>query len=417
MYFKIALSVLFCSIAWASGETYEGYKIYDINTNNAFEKEILLRLSANDNYDFFDLPKILGKPARVMIQPEDQMDFETTLNRFGLNYQVINENVGQTIAEETEMNNYIRSAVDVNGRISFASFQRFNDINNYLDQLASAYPSRVTVKTIGQSYEKRNLKAITITNGDGKANKKVILMDAGIHAREWIAPAGALYVIHQLVENYSANSHLLKDYDWVILPVVNPDGYEYTHTASRMWRKTRKPVTSSCYGTDANRNFDFHWGEVGASTSSCADTFRGQTAFSEPETQVLRDLMHSLTGRAKMYLTLHSYGNYLLYPWGWTSALPDTVKDLDEVAQAGASAIRSATGTRYTVGTSTNVLYAAAGGSDDYAFAKANIPISITMELPAGGSGFDPKPAQIESFVSETWIGIKAMAEKVIAKY
>ncbi|XP_073843658.1 carboxypeptidase B1 [Musca autumnalis] len=417
MFFKIALSVLFCSIAFAAGETYEGYKIYDVNANNAFEKEVLLRLSANDNYDFFDLPKIFGKPARVMVQPEDQVDFETTLNRFGLSYTVINENVAKSIAEEAEQMNYVRSAADTTGRISFASFQRFDAINAYLDELAKAYPTRVTVKTLGKSYEKRDMKTITITNGDGKTNKKVILMDAGIHAREWIAPAGALYVIHQLVENYSENAHLLKDYDWVILPVVNPDGYEYTHTSSRMWRKTRQPASSTCVGTDANRNFDFHWGEVGASSLSCSDTFKGKTAFSEPETQLLRDLMLSLTGRAKFYLTLHSYGNYLLYPWGYTSALPDNVKDLDEVAQAGAAAIRSSTGTRYSVGSSTNVLYAAAGGSDDYALAKANIPIAICMELPAGGSGFDPTPAQITPFVTETWTGIKAMAEKVIAKF
>lgn len=62
-------------------------------------------------------------------------------------------------------------------------------------------------------------------------------------------------------------------------------------------------------------------------------------------------------------------------------------------------------------------MYAAAGGSDDYAYAVAKIPISITMELPAGGTGFDPKPAQIQPFVSETWVGIKAMAEKLVSKY
>ena len=90
---------------------------------------------------------------------------------------------------------------------------------------------------------------------------------------------------------------------------------------------------------------------------------------------------------------------------------------MDTVAQKGAAAIRAATGTRYTVGSSTNVLYAAAGGSDDYALAEAKIPISITMELPAGGSGFDPTPAQIQPFVKETWIGIKAMAEHVVKNY
>lgn len=279
----------------------------------------MLRLSANDNYDFFDLPKIAGKAARVMIQPDDQIDFETTLVKFGIEYNVINENFGASMAEEQVQNNFVRSAVDSTSRISFASFQRVDQINAYLAELAKSYPSRVTVKSIGKSYEKRDMNLITISNGDGVANKKVILVDAGIHAREWIAPAGALYIIHQLVENYAANANLLKNYDWVILPLVNPDGYEYTHTNSRMWRKTRKPVTSSCYGTDANRNFDFHWGEVGASSLSCADTFKGQTAFSEPETQIVRDLMLSLSGRAKMYLTLHSYGNYLLYPWGYTS--------------------------------------------------------------------------------------------------
>ncbi|KAI8121307.1 hypothetical protein FF38_05968 [Lucilia cuprina] len=417
MFSKIVLSVLFCSIALASADTYEGYKIYDIDAKNDFEKEVLHRLANNENYDFFVLPKSMDEAARVMIQPEDQVEFENTLNKMGLDFTVVDENVGQTAELERAQNNFLRTVLDTSSRISFSNFQRYDAILAYLDELAKSYPSRVTVKTIGKTYENRDLKAITISNGDGRSGKKVILMDAGIHAREWIAPAGALYVIQQLVENYSANSNLLKDYDWVIVPVANPDGYEYTHTKSRMWRKTRKPSSSNCYGTDGNRNFDFHWGEVGASSLSCSDTFKGTTAFSEPETQVLRDLMRSLTGRAKMYLTLHSYGNYLLYPWGYTSALPATWKDIDEVAQAGAAAIRSATGTKYTVGSSTNVLYAAAGGSDDYAFAVANIPVAITMELPAGGTGFDPKPAQIEPFVSETWIGIKAMAEKIISKY
>ncbi|XP_037934056.1 carboxypeptidase B [Teleopsis dalmanni] len=416
MNFKLLIGLLFCGIAFASAESYEGYKVYDINAKNVFEKEFLFQLSKDEKYDFFHLPKQIGTPSRVLVEPNDQYELENLLNKFGIQYIVIDENFGESVQAERMQNALMRS-LSSGQRISFNSFQRFDDINAYLDQLAKSYPSRVSVKTVGKSYEGRNMKTITITNGDGVQNKKVIFVDAGIHAREWIAPAGALYIINQLVENYAANANLLKTYDWVVLPVVNPDGYEYSHVASRNWRKTRKPVTSSCAGTDGNRNFDFHWGEVGASTLSCADTFRGQAAFSEPETQIVRDIMHSLTGRAKMYLTLHSYGNYLLYPWGYTSALPATWRDMDEVAQAGANAIKAATGTKYTVGSSTNVLYAAAGGSDDYAHASAGIPISITMELPAGGSGFNPSTSQITPFCSETWIGIKAMAEKVIEKY
>lgn len=124
-------------------------------------------------------------------------------------------------------------------------------------------------------------------------------------------------------------------------------------------------------------------------------------------------------------------------------SLPDKWKDMDDVAKAGASAIRKATGSQYTVGSSTNVLYAAAGGSDDYAHGVAQIPISITMELPSGGgdkgfvelifkllcfllgntelfvgtSGFDPSPSKIQRIVEESWIGIKAMSLVVDEKF
>lgn len=99
------------------------------------------------------------------------------------------------------------------------------------------------------------------------------------------------------------------------------------------------------------------------------------------------------------------------------SDLPENWKEIDDLAQAGGKAIRDATGTKYTIGSSTNVLYAAAGGSDDYALGAIGIPFSLTMELPRGGvAGFDPPPTSIEKLVSETWIGIHAMGRH-IAKY
>lgn len=99
-------------------------------------------------------------------------------------------------------------------------------------------------------------------------------------------------------------------------------------------------------------------------------------------------------------------------------------------------AIRKSTGSRYTVGSSTNVLYAAAGGSDDYALGVVRIPISITMELPSSGfietflpflggitklfvgmNGFNPPPSKIEGIAKESWTGIKAMALLVDKKF
>lgn len=77
------------------------------------------------------------------------------------------------------------------------------------------------------TYERRKMWLIKI--GSSGVNKPVILIDGGIHAREWISPAVVLYIIHQLVEN-SKNRHLIESVDWYIIPSLNPDGYEYTHT-------------------------------------------------------------------------------------------------------------------------------------------------------------------------------------------
>ncbi|XP_043865555.1 carboxypeptidase B isoform X2 [Drosophila mojavensis] len=229
----------------------------------------------------------------------------------------------------------------------------------------------------------------------------------------------SIYAIGQLVNNYSVHSQLLQDYDWVILPVVNADGYEYTQLAAdaRLWRKTRQPSSAKCIGTDLNRNFDFHYKETGASSNPCEEAYAGPRAYSEPEAIVVRDLIQGLADRGKMYLSVHSYGRYILYPWGYMDQLPDTWQDLDEVGRAGADAIKAATGTVYQVGCSTQLLYPAAGASDDYAF-NAGFPISFTMELPAGGDNyFNPPAADIDGLVKETWVGIVAMARKVIEKY
>lgn len=98
----------------------------------------------------------------------------------------------------------------------------------YMLNVASKHSDIVKLKKIGGTIEGRDLMVMKIS--EGKAGRKPgIFIDAGIHAREWISPATALYVIHQLVENQH-NRPLLKNVDWYILPLMNPDGYEYTHT-------------------------------------------------------------------------------------------------------------------------------------------------------------------------------------------
>ncbi|KAH8270237.1 hypothetical protein KR018_006105 [Drosophila ironensis] len=424
-FFLVLLVLFFCGATFvAADQNYEGYQIYEVTPSTAEQAKILHQLSL-EGFDFIGESRQLGHPSRVIVSPGQLKMFLQILKDQKMTYSLINSNLGASIAEEFVQRQMQRllSPITGKGRLSTERYYTHEEIINYIDDLAERFPKRVFVRTVGWSYEKRALKTITITNGDGKAGKKVIFMDGGFHAREWISPAAVLYVIDQLVENFEENAHLLEEYEWIILPLVNADGYEHTQTGTfaRMWRKTRQPYSylgQTCYGADPNRNFGFHWNEEGASSNPCADTYAGPEAFSEPEAVVVRDLMHTLgRDRGVMYLTLHSYGNYLLYPWGWTSDLPEDWESLDAVARTGAEAILNATGTVYTYGSSTNVLYIAAGASDDYGY-YAGFNISITMELPgAGSTGFNPPVSRIDEFVTETWIGIRAMAEKLIEMY
>lgn len=219
--------------------------------------------------------------------------------------------------------------------MTWNAYHRVEDIDGYLEYLAKTYPEICSVKTIGFSVQNRPLKVLRISNG--RAENKAIWMDGGIHAREWISPATVTYLINEFVENFEDQPLYIQNVDWYIMPMSNPDGYEYTHTNDRMWRKNRGGVgVGRCAGVDLNRNFGFHWGGQGASKRPCAETFAGNGAFSEPETRALRDFMENTAVKFYAYLTFHSYGQYILYPWGYDKTVPPDYKDLDRVGKLGA---------------------------------------------------------------------------------
>lgn len=183
-----------------------------------------------------------------------------------------------------------------------------------------------------------------------------------------------------------------------------------------MWRKTRRPV-KNCVGSDANRNFDdHHWAENGTSRQCYSDTYPGDHPFSETESQSIRNMLQELD-TCKFYFTMHSFGEMILYPYGHTYNKPETWQDLDEVAKAGAEAIKTYKGTIYRYGSISNIIYPASGSSVDYAYTVAKIPIAIAIELPGGRYSFNPPTSEIKNISEESSIGIFAMIQKVIEMY
>ncbi|CAG0924936.1 unnamed protein product, partial [Notodromas monacha] len=241
--------------------------------------------------------------------------------------------------------------------MDWTSYHRLGDIHSWLDDLAAANPDTVSTQVVGQSTLGKDLKVIRI-NTAGSPHK--FWIDGGIHAREWISPATVTYIINELVNNYEANQELVDAYDWYILPVHNPDGYEYTFTDDRLWRKTLTDHDSfwGCLGADPNRNWDFHWMDIGASQDKCSEIFAGPEPFSEPCCSAIRDFTTELNADSSVlgYFTYHSYSQLWMSPWGWTDALPPTYDELTRVGVAGMNALTAVHGTDYEFGTSTNVI-------------------------------------------------------------
>lgn len=128
---------------------------------------------------------------------------------------------------------------------------------------------------------------------------------------------------------------------------MNPDGYLYTQTDDRLWRKTRTPNGGGCFGTDANRNWGFHWGTGGSSDNPCSDTYMGPEPFSEVENKNVRDFLTANKDNIKFYNNVHSYSQLILLPWGWGYEQPDNYDDLYEIAMLGNDALFAVHGKRY----------------------------------------------------------------------
>ncbi|KAK5642001.1 hypothetical protein RI129_008168 [Pyrocoelia pectoralis] len=321
------------------------------------------------------------------------------------------------------MSSRVQLKLDTPGEIRFDQYLRYQDIQDYLDRLNRIYKGFVVVENFGLSVENRNLTSIKISYGENP-KKPLIFIDAGIHAREWIGPAQALYVIHRLVEN-PVESLLVRNVDWLIVPLVNPDGYEYSHTVDRLWRKNRTKG-KICDGVDLNRNFDFQWLQIGASRSECSNNYAGTRPFSEPESSALSKLIAEKAERIKMYLSFHAAAQCILYPWGYTTDLPDNGEELHELGQNLTDAIYKVNSTQYKVGSSANILYTDSGTSRDWAYAVANIKLAYTIEIKGfadslfnrrRGGRFDIPPEDILSVVSEMFEGIKMLHSYVEPKH
>ncbi|XP_006205284.2 carboxypeptidase O [Vicugna pacos] len=303
---------------------------------------------------------------------------------------------------------------------SYNRYHPMEEVYQWMSQIREKYTEVVTQHFLGMTYESRPMYCLKISQPSDNP-KKIIWMDCGIHAREWIAPAFCQWFVKEILQNYKDNSRirrLLKNLDFYVLPVLNIDGYIYTWTTDRLWRKSRSSHNNgTCFGTDLNRNFNASWCSIGASHNCQELTFCGTGPVSEPETKAVSSFIESKKENIVCFLTMHSYGQLILLPYGYTTNKPSNHEELIQVGQKAANALKAKHGTNYRVGSSADILYATSGSSRDWAW-DIGIPFSYTFELRDNGTyGFVLPEAQIQATCEEAMEAVLSVLDDVYEKY
>ena len=111
--------------------------------------------------------------------------------------------------------------------------------------------------------------------------------------------------------------------------LTNLSGFVHSQNVDRLWRKNRqgapRGANPACIGRDINRNWPYAWGSNprGASTNPCSQTYQGEKPGDTPEIKGLDGLVRELAAGPgiKLYIDWHSYGQYILSPYGFNETL------------------------------------------------------------------------------------------------
>jgi len=349
---------------------------------------------------------------------------EAAIRRY-FNSEIFIEDVQELIDQvdaEHKHNMAVKKAHGLPGAF-FDNYRRYAEIVTELKNLATKYPAITKfTPSIGKSVEGRDIPAITISaSGFKNATIKRIFWQGGQHAREWIGPATVMYQIVKLLENYGTDplvTSFLQNMEFVVVPLSNPDGYEYAQTTERLWRKNRKKNTGGSFGVDLNRNWDDHWGGSGSSGVPTSETYRGTGPFSEPESLLVSRFINENNEQNNIIagIDFHSYSQLVLRPYGWTTAnCPDNTA-LKIIGDGISFEIQRTSTKKYTSQRSID-LYITSGTASDWYY-MTGIWAAYTIELRDTGTyGFILPPAQIIPTGDEIWASMKYFSSIVLDTY
>ncbi|MEP0846527.1 MAG: hypothetical protein HRF50_06845 [Phycisphaerae bacterium] len=380
---------------------YDGHKLVAVTLASEHDLESMLAISQ----DHWTCSLGLGViPFRV---PPQKMD---ALAASGLKFEILIDDIQPALDRE-------RRRLEQRGDDFFSDFRTYAEVSDYVNTIVSLRPDIATRVTLGSAVQNRQIFGIRIAGLGDPAGRPAVMFTGTQHAREWLSPMATTYIADQLVRGYGVDARITALLDACtvhIVPIVNPDGYEYSWTTERLWRKNRRNNGGGSYGVDTNRNWGYQWGGAGSSGSSWSETYRGPFAFSEPETRAVRDYVNARPEFVGL-IDFHTYSQLVLSPWGYTIGQPPepdaTVfrKLNDRIAETLAEPY----GMYYEDGPAAETLYLASGILPDWSYGVHDM-YSWTIEMrPNGPPGFTPEADQIYPNAVENFLAALEMADYV----
>ncbi len=353
----------------------------------------------------FDIVSFEDGVAKVVGWPDDIRRLES----LGIGYEVVID----------DLEAFYRARIAMKAPEGMGGYMTFDEIGAWAIQFAADHPDIVAgPDTIGYSLEERPLWVIKISdNPEVDEEEPEIFLNGAIHAREVITPLVLINFAELLADSFETDpriAEIVNSREIWLLPVINPDGYTYNEErdpgGGGMWRKNKRIVDGDTVGVDLNRNFPFMWGldDYGSSPDPDWETYRGDSAASEPETRAVIDFVNSRNFNGA--INYHSFGNMMLYPYGYAvDTYPEDILEYRILSEYMNETLG------WLSGTGVDILYLVNGDATDWMEGGANYNIfAFCFEVGTGVDGFWPEPTRIEPLTTAQEEPLMRLCETIL---
>ncbi|XP_072474349.1 mast cell carboxypeptidase A [Notamacropus eugenii] len=414
MKFMLPLVLIVSALAIPTVRRFDREKVLRVRPQDEKQVSILKDLADTNLLDFWH-------PSSAHdVVPKMEVDFRVGEDQFQHIQSVLEKNKLQHEVLIYDLQEEIEKQFDVKddfpGRHSYSKYNDWSKIAAWAHLMTEKFPELISCVEIGKTGENNPMYVLKVGKKSGQ--RRVIFMDCGAHAREWISPAFCQWFVYQAARAYGKDkimTKLLDRLNFYVLPVFNVDGYIWSWTKDRMWRKNRaKTSNPRCIGIDLNRNFNASWHSLLGSNNPCSEIYKGTAPESEKETKAVVDFIQRHIYSIEAYVSVHAYSQMLMFPYGYTKVPVPNDKELHKISRIATEALATRYETQYVYGPIATTIYPTSGSSVDWAY-DMGIMRSFAFELrDRGRFGFLLPESQIKATCKETMLAIKSIAKYIL---